>query len=376
VRVALLNNRDLSAMLEQVGVSKADYQIAGQIKNPSFYIDFRPPDRRPPAGVDIEAALSVDVLDILLLPVRKGLAKQELDRSAVTAADAALQLVHDVRVGFYTLVADGKSADSLEAAATAVDTARDFARRQHDAGNITDREWAERQADAAEAKLEAMRARLQVEVDRASLNRLMGLSGSQTHWTAADDLPPIPAVDPADADTVDTAMKRRLDAESADRNVAIAQSGLDLTRKGVLTSVSVGASMERETDKQTVIGPSLGVDVPIFNQHQGEVARAEAEVRIAGAERQAMRSRVESEVTAALARVRAARAAAELADTVLVPQRQAVIDAATAQYNGMLVGIFDLLSAREKKLSADRESIAARLAYWTARAELDRSVGR
>ncbi len=83
VRVALLNSPAVAVQLEAVGVATADFVTAAQVRNPEFYIAFRPPDRRPPSATDIEATMSEDVLDLLLLPLRKQIAQRALDQSAV-----------------------------------------------------------------------------------------------------------------------------------------------------------------------------------------------------------------------------------------------------------------------------------------------------
>ena len=49
VQIALLNNRELLATFEDVGVSAADLREAGMWKNPSFDLSVRFPDR-PPSG--------------------------------------------------------------------------------------------------------------------------------------------------------------------------------------------------------------------------------------------------------------------------------------------------------------------------------------
>ena len=139
---------------------------------------------------------------------------------------------------------------------------------------------------------------------------------------AADALPTMPPADPP----VDVAAagRRRLDVLAADAQAGLADQALGLTKAGILTQVSLGVDLERETDKQTVVGPSIGLDVPIFNQHQGQIARAEAELRLARGRAAAARVNVEADVRAAEAELQASRAAAELATGTLVPQRAAV----------------------------------------------------
>ena len=374
VRVALLNSPVLAVQLESVGVAAADYETAAQVRNPEFYIAFRPPDRRPPSATDIEATMSEDVLDLLLLPLRKRMAQRALDQSALLAADAALGLARDVRAAVYTLQAQQRTVALQEEMARASGATADLARRLHEAGNINELDFATQRAEDAQAQVDLLRARAELAEDREAVNRLLGLSGpAAARWTV-DDLPSVPG-DEAPAD-VAAAARRRLDVAAADAEVAMTDQAVSLTKAGVLTQVSLGADLERETDKQVVVGPSIGLDVPIFNQHQGQIARAEAEARLARQRAAAARVNVEADVRSAEARLSAARAVADLASGVLVPQRQAVTRATQQQYNGMILGLYQLLAAKRAELAARQSAVAAEAQYWVARADLDRAVGR
>ena len=369
VRLALLNNRGLAAQLAEVGISQADYLTAAQIKNPAIYVDLRPPDRRPPGGIDIEASATEDVLDILLLPLRKKMAQQQLDQAAIVSADAALQLVHDTRIAFYTLLAHQQELFIQKQETTAADAAVDFARRQHDAGNISDLDLANQQATDVQAKVEQIRAEIRVATDREKINRMMGLLDGQTDWTASDLLPAIPATEKSlDAD-VRQAEVRRLDIGAAAGQVAIANQALTYTRQGLLTSVNIGASMERETDGQTVVGPALSLELPIFNQHQGQIGRGQAELEQAKIKLQATRVTMQADIRLAAAQVNAARSIAELTASTLVPQRAVILSNTQLQYNGLLTGIYALLTAKQAQLEAQQEAVESLQDYWIARAD-------
>ena len=374
-QIALLNNHALAVQFEDVGVARADYIAASQIKNPAMYVDFRFPDRRPPSGTDIEATAAQDVLDILLLPLRKRLAQQELDQAAVRSADAALQLVHDTRIAVYNLQVHQQQAALQKQNTAAAAASADFASRQYEAGNINDLELTNQQSMHAQAQLEELRVQSRVDSDREQLNRLMGLSDSQIHWTITDGLNELPEKDPDLSATIAAAEKTRLDIRDAQAQVGIADQALTFTRNGVLTQVNIGASMERQSDHQTVLGPSLGLELPIFNQHQGQIARAEAEKRQALKKLEAIRTNARCEIRLASAQVANARAMVELATRELLPSRIARTAAMQQQYNGMLVGVYALLGAKQEELSARREALDAVSEYWTARTNLDRAMG-
>lgn len=51
-----------------------------------------------------------------------------------------------------------------------------------------------------------------------------------------------------------------------------------------LGEVELGVQAERDTDRTRHLGPTLALDLPIFKQKAGTVARAEAELQTAEAE--------------------------------------------------------------------------------------------
>ena len=368
-RLALLNSPALAAHLDAVRVAEAQLVIASQIKNPSFDIAVRPPDK-PPSGTDIEASASADILDVLLVPLRKKIAQNQLDQATLQAADDALSLVHDVRVAVYVCSASQLILQTQKQITAAASAAADFARRQHDAGNIDDLSWVGYQSAEAQSQLDLLRAESKLSADRESLNRLLGLNPQQMQWTISPVLPPIPA-----QDSPQTTVNDRLDVQIASHQVALAEQSLSLTRNGLLTEVRLGASMERQSDSQTVAGPYLALDVPIFNQHQGEIAEAKAQALMAQSRLQELTINAQSDLRLADERLSAARSAADLANGTLLPLRKQAVELTQQKFNGMLVGLYTLLSARQDELSANRDAIETLRDYWIAKADLDRAVG-
>jgi outer membrane protein, heavy metal efflux system len=373
-RLALLNSPTLATHLDAVRAAEAELVTASQIKNPSLDIAVRLPDK-PPSGTDIAGSVSADVLDALLAPMRKKIARNQLDQATMTAADDALTLVHDVRVAFYVYSAGRQTLEKQRQITSAAAAAMDFARRQHDAGNIDELSYVNYQSAAAEAQLNFARTQAKLDADRESLGRLLGINSSQIQWTVSDDLPPLPTKEtPVDSSEA-TALKHRLDMDVAQHQVAMAEQALSLTRNGLLTEVRLGASMERETSGQTVVGPYLALDVPIFNQHQGEIAQAQAQLRLANDHLTELSVNVQSDVRLAADRLSSARSAADLASGTLLPLRKRATELTQQKYNGMLTGLYTLLAARQDELSADRDATEALRDYWIARADLDRAMG-
>ena len=124
-------------------------------------------------------------------------------------------------------------------------------------------------------------------------------------------------------------------------------------------------------------GYSVGatVSVPLFDRGQAQVARAEAARARTGAERRALRTRIEREVRVAhgaASRYRdlAARYQAESVE----PAAQLVAIAETAYEEGEY-GILELLDAHRVSLGARLRLLELAAAARRAAIELDRAVG-
>ena len=280
-QIAVLNNRSLQAEFEAIGIAHAEYIQAGLLSNPEFSTSFRFPNR-PPSVVDAEYALAANVLDLFLLSARRKVAARELERVKFRVAGKVLGLIAETKTAIYSLQARQQLQERLRLIAQTNDAAAALARQLHAAGNITDLEFNNQQAPAVQAQTDAMQAQMQTRSDRERLNRLMSLDGAQaSSWQVAATLPPLPTHEPSMKDLENVAVARRLDLLAARTNVdAIGQAlALRTNTRYLPASITLGVDTERSTDRQRVTGPTLDLQLPLFDQGQGAVAKLAAQYR-------------------------------------------------------------------------------------------------
>lgn len=373
--IALLNNRSLQAQFEEIGLSQADLAQASRLKNPQFDGFWRLPDHGPKV-VNAEYALAQDFLDLLTLPARRKIAEGNLEATQLRIANQVLELAEEAQTAFYMVQAGQQLTNRLALIADINEAAADISKRQHDAGNINDLELQSQQAAYAQSRLDLARAQARLIADREKLNRLLGLWGAQTTWQAASELPQAPAGEWSIENIEAMAVSQRLDLAAARRGVANVESALRL-KKSVrwLPAVNIGVNAEHDLDHAWVIGPTLSLEIPVFDQGQPELARLAAEYRRAARNFEALAVNIRSETRAARDAVLAARDAAHYYQKILLPQRQRLLRETLLQYNAMQLGNFVLLSAKEREAQTERESIEALRDYWIARVRLERVVG-
>jgi outer membrane protein TolC len=80
---------------------------------------------------------------------------------------------------------------------------------------------------------------------------------------------------------------------------------------------------------------------------------------------------VRAAARAAYARAESARRRALHFRDVLLPERQRALKETLRYYNGMQIGVFQLLQVQRDTLDAGVDYVATQLEYWRARAALD-----
>ena len=376
VQIALLNNRELQARFEEIGIAQAEVIEAGLISNPNFSASFRFPNR-PPSGTNLEYAIAQNFLDLLVLPLRKRIANAQLTQTEIRVADEVLKLAMEVKIAFYTAQARAQLLDRLQVITETNETAAEFTKRLHDAGNTSDLELANQQGSYEQSRLEVAQTQLQVRRDRERLNRLLGLWGAQTNWTMADHLPELPGSDGSLRSLESRAVAQRLDLQAARMQLDLIGQSLALrTRTRYMPAeIRIGVSSEKETEGQRVTGPTLDLELPIFNQSQGEIAKLTAQYRQAQRELEALAINIRSEVRESRDQLVVARDLTSYIGKRLLPTQQQALNLTLQQYNFMLKSAYDLLLAKQNEVAAERSYIEAWRDYWIARAELERAVG-
>ncbi len=374
-QIALLNNRRLRATLEDVGISQADFVQASTPRN--FVLHGRPRWSSPGGLPNPEIGLETELLDLLLIPLRKRMAAQELLQTERRVSHEILQLAAETKAAYFTLLAGEQQLRKLQDIAGVNESVSDFAKRVHDAGNINDLELMELQVGYQQVQADLKRGRAEVETHRAKLNRMLGLSGAQARWTLAlNELPLLPSSDPSFSKAEAAALSQRQDLAAARASVSAVEVALTLKRRTrFVPGLNLGVDTERDTDGTRLTGPEIRIDLPLFNWGRASVGKLEGELRKARAIAEATEAEVRNDVAGSHAALRLAREAVEYQRSTLLPQRQRILKETLLHYNAMQKGNVALLRAKDEEQRAEKDAIESLRDYWLARGELEKAAG-
>lgn len=374
LRVAMLQSPSLREEYARLGLARAEVLEAVQLENPRLSMSRLSVDG---GGHNRTAGLSLPLVDLLVLPARARLAAADYERARLDVAGSVLGIAADVEAAWYAYVAARQVAAMRGAVAEGSAASAELAQRFFDAGNISELQLRQEQAIASEARIDALRARADAGRHRLELNTLLGLSGPAAQWEVSENLPlPVPREDDP-AQLVQLARDGNLELLAARQEAQVLADALGLTRTlRWLGSSEIGYEREEEADGKRLRGPHLSLELPVFNQGQAKMARAQAQ--LAGALARVQRAELSSENAVRLGAeaVSALREVVALHRDALVPQREDIVARQQERQNFMLIGVFELVQAKVAEYDAYQAYLEAVRDYWLARVELSRAVGQ
>jgi cobalt-zinc-cadmium efflux system outer membrane protein len=375
VEIALVNNPTLQMTYEDLGVSQADMVQAGLLSNPTLSGSIGFP-LNGGKRLEYETSLAQNFLDIFALPLRKRIARDQFNAEILRVAHETMQVTTDVRKMLARLQGQSRIVELRRTIVEGARLAADLARRQHDAGNIDDFSLTQEMATWERAALELEQDELDLFEAREALNRMLGLWGPRTAWNLAEPLPDIPASEPAPDHLESRAIASRLDVRAAKKQSLLFWNALELAKSTrYFGFVEVGIHAHQDPDGPVLMGPTLSLELPIFDQRQALIARLEAQYRQTEHKLARVAIDARSEVRTAAARLAAARRTVDRYKKDLLPLREQAVEQAQLLYNGMQIGLYQLLAAKQEQVESYRSYIDAVRDYWSARADLEMAVG-
>ena len=363
VQIALNNNRGLLASYAELGVAESDLVQAGRIANPVFSFG----RVKGHEGIELERTLSLPLMGLLTMPITLPLEKRRFEQAQMRTAGELLRVADETRRAYYSAVAAEQSAAYMEQVKEAADASAELARRMAAAGNWSKLQQSREQAFYADAVAQLARARQAKVAERERLTRLMGLWGKQVQFQLPDRLPELPAAPRELTDAEAQAMTNRLDMLMAQKELAGLASSLGLTRATRFVNLLDLSYLHNTTpDGEREKGYEIEFQIPLFDWGSSRVAKAESLYMQAVHRAAASAIDARSEVRESYLAYRTAYDLARHYRDEIVPLKRRISDEQLLRYNGMLIGVFELLADARDQVMSVNAAIEAQRDYWVA----------
>lgn len=409
VQICLLNNPTLQAAFMDVGMARADVVQSGLLSNPSLGITLRFPSGGGLAN--LEGALAQNIGELWQIPARKRAAERSVDRAILELARKAADRAADAKVAYF----DAVGADERrEIAQKNHEVARDLlelALARQEAGEATELDVNLSRSFALRAELEVETARLGASDARRALATLLGIEADADQLLLADVLPTVPPRIPAAEQLFDLARRSRLDIQAAQQAVLAAEARVQEERRRLLAGVEIGVAFERGERKRQggrniladtarasianggltapeiqprsergqstdfIIGPSLDLELPIFDQNQAQIAKAAYACRQARKTLEALDRILVQEIRAAVDGAQTAWRLAEAYRVRAIPLAEANLSLAQEAYRAGRASFLAVLEAERFFLENRSRHVLAAQAAAAQIPQLERTVG-
>ena len=371
VQVALLNNRGLQASFQDLGISEAELVQAGRLPNPGFSFG------RSSQGDEreIERGLHFNIARLIAMPLIGQMEARRFEQTKGMVAISVLTLAADTRKAYYNALAAEQTVRYMQQVMQAANASAELARRMEQVGNFNKLQRAREQVFYADASLNFARAEQAQRATRERLTRLLGAWGTQTQFTLPERLPDLPKNVMELPDIERVALLQRLDVQGARLAAEQTARNLGLTRTTRFVNViELGLMRNSSNEAPTQRGWEIGFELPLFDWGGARVARAEAVYMqtVHRAAETAINAR--SEVREAYTGYRSAYDIARHQRDEVVPLNQRIAEENVLRYNGMLIGVFELLADARNQIASVNGSIQALRDFWLAQADLDMAL--
>lgn len=372
VHIALINNRSLQQMYEQIGLSQSELVQAGLMSNPLLGYSIGH------GGGVTRSTLSLDValLDILWIPLRRELAGVALEETRFRVGDEVLKTVREVKKAYIDARIAQEKVALYENLLKSHEASIQLAIRQHTAGNLSKRNLLKMQDTYAHARLAAMDLNRENAMARETLNRILGVYGNQTKYTL-ENTPLELGIALLDANGLETrAIHNRLDMNAAIKAVDYAALEAGYTQNTrLLNEMELSVQSEKETDTQRFNSFGIKIPIPIFDFGQGRVGKAQSMYNQKVHRLYEVAVNIRSQVRESYAQLRYAYDKAVEIKEVILPVNQQILEETKLFYNGMLDGIYELLEDQRRYSEAKMQSLVFVGEYHKAQAELEYVLG-
>jgi outer membrane protein TolC len=371
VQIALLNNLDLQAAYNRLGIAEA---LAVKASRPPA-LSFSFSDVSTPVELDIERKVIGSLLSLFTMPARTRIAADQFAQAELRAAEDTLRVAAETRRAYVRAVAAREIAAALGDAKANAEASAELAGHLQQTGAVSKLDQARREVFATETDAELVGARQQATAAREKLTRLMGLWHTDLDPYLPSALPPLPGSTRSERAIEQHALNGRVDLQMARLEMEAMAKSYGLTRKthflNVLDATGVSKTQKDRGERRAEGGGyELVLEVPLFDFGRANVREAEQRYLEAANRLGQLGINAASEAREAYAAYRATYAVARKYEGEVLPLHQTISAETELQYNAMQIDAFALLQAAREQVRARVAGIEAKRNFWLASTDL------
>ena len=375
IRISLLNNQRLQATFQSLGIARADVVQAGLFTNPSLGALLRFPTNGS-SGTGVELDLLFRISDLWNVPLRRNVSETDAMRITKLIVQEVLHTAAAARDTFDELLLQQAMYQFMSSNIGLFKTTVEELQVRFHAGLVNDLDIYLAKNVLFEGQVDLARIQSRVITARVQLLETLGLDPLKPSTIEiVGNLEEMPLRTMTSQQGWEFAKQHRIDLQLGRLQISQTRQLLDWQKALIFGDVGLGGNYTRELDTMNSAGPILALQIPIFNQNQGGIARAEFQLGQAQKQLKATELAAKQEIQSLLGELTFHKTHAQLfRDKMLVAQQKA-LSYVERFYSTMQLNSIFLIEARRRILSTQRGYFQALRAYRRTESMLQVALG-
>lgn len=368
IALALWNNAQFQTDLAALGFARADLLEANMLSNPVFSILF------PVNHESFDTALGLPIEVLWQRPHRIAAAKLDAQKLSENLIENGLGLVRDVQITFTELLLAQKHITLASAEAQLQLQINQLNQSRLRAGDVSQLDVVDSYVDSLRTTDAIKRLSKEADVLKQKLNRLLGIPSDDLVF----DIVPL-EISPMPTESVEEMLKTaficRPDLRATELAIEAAGKRIGWEKSKVYNFITI-IEVEDEGEENLTVEPGFEVEIPIFNQNQGQIARAKAQLQQATRQYQALRQDIVLQVRQAYTRYISAYEQFDLWNSEIIPSLQNKVEQTSKSFEIGQVSYLTVLEAKQKLIEAKVQLAESTASLLRNAAELNYSIGK
>lgn len=374
IQVALANSPSFQAKLANNWASAAQSAQSGRIANPMLALERLEVGRE----TELTALLSFGLLDVFTLPARQRRAKSELARAQISLTADVVSQITDVRQTWVKAITAEQRLEYAQQVFESAEASAELAKRMQAVGNFSRLDRARQHSFYTDAATTLTTRTHDVLAAREALIRSLGLSAEQIEQLQLPTrLPELPEQPRSPEEVGHVATAERLDIQLAEASLKSAAQAQGFNTLFSYTDIELGLlrqRIEEDGERATGGGYEIEIGLPVFDWGGMKRAAMNANTLAAANTLEATLGYAASTLRESYSAYRTAFDVARFYQTEILPLQEMIAEENVLRYNGMLIGVFELLADARRQVGIVQSAIDANEQFWMSDAALQATL--
>ncbi|HEB41951.1 MAG TPA: TolC family protein [Candidatus Dependentiae bacterium] len=280
IMLGINHNPTLQAQFEEIGISQSDLIQAGFYSNPNLSTIFNIP-KKDTVQTDISVVANFVLSDLWQVPLRKKMSQDSLEIKTYEIIDEVLQLRRTIQQQYLTCLYNSEYLQLVKEITAVIKNIKERIDYRYQFGYNSDLDKYFASTKVAEWQAKIIEAETELRKSYLALHELLGSYILPTTIKLLDSIHlSYRAISQENLESFALSSHPLILVGQA--RIDRAQHTISYEKSRIVDDVTLGIAYGRDFEKGVAgVGPSFGINIPLFNTNYGNIERAKFEYKLA-----------------------------------------------------------------------------------------------